>query len=168
MEEYNMKKFTNLISLLIIVFVFCGLTLNNDLSSVRIDVDNYTTLQPVLKNYSQEADTTKWIAPASADDLENPIPPDEESIEDGSLVYRKHCRSCHGRNGDGKGVQAAELSTPTTDFTNPEVFEQSDGSLFWKISEGRNDMEPYKKKMLEEDIWFVINYIKTFAPTSKE
>jgi hypothetical protein len=29
-------------------------------------------------------------------------------------------------------------------------------------------MEPYKKKILEEDIWYVINYIKTFAPTSKE
>ncbi|MCK5704777.1 MAG: cytochrome c, partial [Cyclobacteriaceae bacterium] len=67
-----------------------------------------------------------------------------------------------------KGVQAKELSTPATDFTSPEVFEQSDGSLFWKISEGRNDMEPYKKKILEEDLWYVINFIKTFAQTSEE
>jgi mono/diheme cytochrome c family protein len=164
-----MKKFTYLILLLIIVFTFCGLTLNNDLSTVYYDIDAYKTLQPVLlKINSQDADSTKWIAPSSADDLINPVSADEESIEEGTLVYRKHCRSCHGRIGDGKGVQAKELSTPTTDFTNPEVFEQSDGSLFWKISEGRNDMEPYKKKILEEDIWYVINYIKTFAQTSEE
>lgn len=164
-----MKNFAYIILLLIIVFTFCGLTLNNDLSSVRFDVDAFKTSHPVLlKINSQDADTTKWIAPASADDLVNQITPDEESIEEGTLVYRKHCRSCHGRNGDGKGVQSKELSTTATDFTSPEVFEQSDGSLFWKISEGRNDMEPYKKKILEEDIWYVINYIKTFAQTSKE
>jgi mono/diheme cytochrome c family protein len=164
-----MKKFIYVILLVIIVFSFCGLTLNNDLSSIYYDVDAHKTLRPVLLkiNY-QDADTTKWIAPSSADDLLNPVSADEESIEEGALIYRKHCRSCHGRIGDGTGVQARELSTPTTDFTNPEVFEQSDGSLFWKISEGRNDMEPYKKKILEEDIWYVINYIKTFAQTSEE
>ncbi|MCK5208730.1 MAG: cytochrome c [Cyclobacteriaceae bacterium] len=164
-----MKNFTYFILLLIIVFAFCGLTLNNDLSTVRFDVDAFKTSHLVpLKNNAQDADTTKWITPSSVDDLVNPITPDEESIEEGILVYRKHCRSCHGRNGDGKGVQAKELSTPATDFTSPEVFEQSDGSLFWKISEGRNDMEPYKKKILEEDLWYVINFIKTFAQTSEE
>ncbi len=164
-----MKNFRYFILLVIIAFAFCGLTLNNDLSTVRFEVDAFKSSHYVpLKINAQDADTTKWIAPSSADSLVNPITPDEESIEEGTLVYRKHCRSCHGRIGDGKGVQAKELSTTASDFRNPEVFEQSDGSLFWKISAGRNDMEAYKKKILEEDIWYVINFIKTFAQSSKE
>ena len=116
----------------------------------------------------QTVDTSKWEAPASANSLVNPIPVNEETIAEGTLVYKKTCRSCHGRNGDGKGIEAADLSTATTDFTNPEVFEQSDGSLFWKTGEGRNDMLPLKDDISEEEIWMVINYIKTFSQPSEE
>ena len=110
----------------------------------------------------QDLDTTEWVAPSSANDMINPIEANEKSIEEGSLVYRRTCRSCHGRNGDGNGVEAANLSTPVPDFSDPAHWEQSDGSLFWKISEGRNDMLPLKDELSEADIWNVINYIKTF------
>ena len=116
----------------------------------------------------QAVDTSKWEAPASANSLVNPISVNEETLADGALVYKKTCRSCHGRNGDGKGIEAADLSTAVTDFTNPDVFEQSDGSLFWKTAEGRNDMLPLKDDLSEEEIWSVVNYIKTFAQPSEE
>ena len=115
-----------------------------------------------------EPDTTQWIAPESADALINPIEVNEETLKDAKKVYRKHCRSCHGRLGDGNGSGAADLSTPATDFRNPEFLEQSDGSLFWKIGEGRNDMEPYKKKLYEEDIWLAVIFVKTFVPIEEE
>ncbi len=117
---------------------------------------------------AQSVDTSKWIAPSTADQLVNPIPVTEETLADGALIYKKTCRSCHGRNGDGKGIEAADLSTPVASFTNPEVFEQSDGSLFWKTSEGRNDMLPLKDDLSEEEIWTVINFIKTFSQPSEE
>ncbi|MDH3246620.1 MAG: c-type cytochrome [Saprospiraceae bacterium] len=113
-------------------------------------------------------DTTKWIAPDSANALVNPIEADEESLLEGKAAYRKHCRSCHGRLGDGKGTGAVDLTTEVTNFTNPEFLEQSDGSMFWKIGEGRNDMEAYKKKMTEEEIWLTVIYIKTFASPANE
>ncbi len=127
------------------------------------------TAQPIsLSKLTQTVDTTKWVAPSFADSLINPIPVNEETIAEGLLVYKKNCRSCHGRNGDGKGVEAADLSTPTTDFTDPVIFKQSDGSLFWKTAEGRNDMDPLKDELSEEEIWMVINYIKTFSQPSEE
>jgi mono/diheme cytochrome c family protein len=40
--------------------------------------------------------------------------------------------------------------------------------MFWQISEGREEMESFKDKLKEEDIWLVVLYIKTFSAESKE
>lgn len=112
----------------------------------------------------QEPDTSKWIAPASANELTNPIQSNEESIAEGKIVYSKNCRSCHGKLGNGKGVGGVDLKTKPTDFTTKEFGKQSDGSMFWKITKGRNDMESYKEELEEDEIWNVVNYIKAFIP----
>ncbi len=117
----------------------------------------------ILKSVVQEVDTSKWIAPESANELVNPIEADEDYIMEGEMLYKKHCRSCHGKLGDGTGSGAADISTVPTDFTLPDFLEQSDGSMFWKISEGKDDMESYKKKLSEEEVWITVVYIKTFA-----
>ncbi len=108
-------------------------------------------------------DTAVWVAPDSVNNIVNPMETDEESLLDGKMIYRKHCRSCHGKLGDGKGTGGKELETKPTDFTNPDYLNQTDGSMFWKISEGRDEMKSYKAKLDEEDIWLVVNYVKTFA-----
>lgn len=122
----------------------------------------------LLKFEHIQQDTVKWVAPVSADDLMNPFKSNDENIAEGLLIYRKHCRRCHGRKGDGDGVEAADLSTVTTDFTIPSFIEQTDGSMFWKISEGRYDMESFNKKLDEEEIWLVVLYIKTLSVLSEE
>ena len=115
-------------------------------------------------NYTVMAmDTTIWVAPDAANELKNPIEADEESLLDGKMIYTKHCRSCHGKLGDGMGSGGKELEPKPTDFTNPDFLKQTDGSMFWKIYEGRSDMKTYKAKLSEEDNWLVVNYIKTFA-----
>jgi len=39
---------------------------------------------------------------------------------------------------------------------------QSDGSLFYKTSEGRDDMPSFKKKIPDQDdIWNLVNYVRT-------
>lgn len=113
-----------------------------------------------------DQDTSKWVAPASANDLINPYEVNAENIAAGLLVYKKNCRSCHGRKGDGHGAGAIGMSPG--DFTNPSFVDQTDGSIFWKISEGRTDMDPYNKTLEEEQIWFVVMYIKTFAQVSEK
>ena len=120
-----------------------------------------------IKMEKMQQDTVKWVAPASANDLMNPIESNDENIAAGLSLYKKLCRSCHGRNGDGQGVEAEDLETATTDFTNSLFIEQTDGSMFWKISEGRKDMESFKKRLDEEEIWLVILYIKTFSEMSE-
>jgi mono/diheme cytochrome c family protein len=112
-------------------------------------------------------DTIIWVAPDSVNNLVNPTESDEESLLDGKMIYNKNCRSCHGKLGDGTGSGGKELETKPTDFTNPEFLDQTDGSMFWKTSEGRDDMKTFKEKLSEEDIWLVVNYIKKFASDNK-
>lgn len=117
-----------------------------------------------LNILQQQLDTSKWIVPDSANALPNPILANEESIAEGKIVYSKNCRSCHGKLGNGKGAGGMDLKTKPSAFTTKEFGNQSDGSMFWKISEGRNDMESYKEELDKEEIWNVISYIKTFIP----
>lgn len=108
-------------------------------------------------------DSIRWVVPDSVNNLANPTEVNEESLIDGKMIYTKNCRSCHGKLGDGAGSGGKELATMPTDFTNPDFLNQTDGSMFWKIYEGRDEMKMYKKKLNEEDIWLVVNYIKKFA-----
>lgn len=111
-----------------------------------------------------DIDTSQWLALDSVNELVNPFEVNEESIAEGKTIYSRNCRSCHGKSGDGTGAGGQDLSTKVTDFTNPDFQQQSEGSVFWKISTGRNDMESYKEELDEDEIWKIVIYIKTFAP----
>jgi len=164
-----MKQLKAMILLSVTLIAITGFNIKNSVITISDAEETIKIAKPIsFFKITQTVDTSKWVAPPSADSLLNPIPVNEETIAEGQLVYRKSCRSCHGRKGDGKGVEAADLSTPSTDFTNPTSVKQSDGSMFWKISEGRNDMQPLKDELSEEEIWTVINYIKTFSQPSED
>lgn len=110
---------------------------------------------------------TKWNAPASARRLSNPIPPTESAVEDGMFNYQKHCKSCHGEDGNGKGNRAGELSVMPTNFTNaPDMNLLTDGELFWKITHGHRPMPAFENKLNETERWQVVDYIRTFAKQS--
>ena len=77
-------------------------------------------------------------------------------------MFAKHCQSCHGKTGLGDGTKASELKTEPGDFSKAGFQSQSDGSIFYKISEGKDDMPSFKKKITEaNDIWNVINFVRT-------
>ncbi len=108
------------------------------------------------------ADT--WVAPARAAQKKNPTTADEKSITTGKIVYEKECLSCHGATGKGDGPKANQLKKHAGDFSLPKMWEQTDGALFWKTTEGKMPMPKYDKLLTEEERWHVINYIRTLAP----
>lgn len=103
-----------------------------------------------------------WKVPESAQKAKNPIPKNSENINIGKMIYGKHCKSCHGKNGKGDGTKAAELETFPGDFTTAEFKEQTDGTLHYKTAEGRDDMPSFKKKLSDDDIWAVVHYLRSF------
>jgi mono/diheme cytochrome c family protein len=109
------------------------------------------------------SDQDPWPVPDKYQKMKNPYKADKESISIGKSLYVKHCKSCHGKEGLGDGPKAAQLDTPSGDFTADEFVSQSSGALFYKTFEGRDDMPSFKKKIPDaEDIWSIINYIRTF------
>lgn len=102
-----------------------------------------------------------WNAPATADKEKNPIASDAASLEAGKDVYKKKCYDCHGKKGKGDGPKSAELDKSPQDFTKGDFQKQSDGSLFWKISEGKKPMPSFKHELTKDQRWQVVNYIRT-------
>lgn len=103
-----------------------------------------------------------WVVPDASVKKTNPVKADAESLKDGKELWGKHCASCHGKAGAGDGSKAAELETEMQNFSTDLVQKQSDGSLFYKISEGRKEMPTFKKKIPDDaDVWSLVNYIRT-------
>ena len=118
-----------------------------------------TTAELTLSSFSH---SKPWSAPAKAEKTSNPVKGDATSLKEGKALWSKHCQSCHGKTGLGDGNKAAQLETDPGDFSTGTFQGQSDGSLFYKISEGRDDMPSFKKKVEDdEEIWNIVNYIRT-------
>ena len=108
--------------------------------------------------------SSDWPVPEKYQKMENPVTADKESINIGKTLYSTHCKSCHGKDGYGDGPKAAQLKTPCGDFTTAEFQKQTDGSLFYKTMEVRDDMPSFKKKIPEEeDLWHLVNFMRTLA-----
>lgn len=105
-----------------------------------------------------------WTVPDSARTMQNPYPATVESLNEGSEIYVKRCKDCHGVNGDGTGERADQLSAMPSDFTDArEMSRATDGELFWKITHGRRPMPAFEDKLTDKQRWELVDYIRTFA-----
>ena len=102
-----------------------------------------------------------WKAPAAADNLKNPMPGNAEAIKAGKKLYATYCAVCHGDKGKGDGIAGAALTPKPMDFTSEVFANQSDGSVFWKLSNGRTPMASYESSLSEEQRWQLVNYLRT-------
>jgi mono/diheme cytochrome c family protein len=116
-------------------------------------------------SFSQIDQSGEWVVPDSAKSVKNPTDADdEENQEIGEELYMKHCKSCHGKEGLGDGPKANEMDGDMGDFSDDDFQAQSDGSLFYKITKGRDDMPNFDKKISDdEDRWLVVNYVRTLG-----
>jgi len=120
--------------------------------AVSITCAAFTTIQQ----------TKPWPVPEKSAKMANPVKSNAESISAGKALWNLHCASCHGKKGLGDGNKGAQLKTQPQDLSGSAMQAQSDGSLFYKISEGRDDMPGFKKKIPDtEDIWSLVNFIRT-------
>jgi mono/diheme cytochrome c family protein len=104
-----------------------------------------------------------WPVPDKDKNMKNPVAGNAAALAEGKTLYVTHCKSCHGTKGLGDGTKAATLKTEAGDFSKPDFQGQTDGALFYKTSEGRDDMPGFKKKIPDaEERWSIISYLRTF------
>ena len=101
-----------------------------------------------------------WVAPAAEKAKKNPLAADAKAVEQGKKAAQVNCASCHGASGKGDGAAAAALNPKPADWTSKKVQDETDGELFWKISNGRGAMPPWKH-LAENERWALVRYIRT-------
>lgn len=119
---------------------------------------------PLIASSEEQAGSAeKWVAPATAAQRKNPVAVNQSSLAAGQKIYGKRCIGCHGKTGNGDGPDAVDLGIHPAKLSNPEMREETDGALFWKITAGKKPMPSYSTRLSPTDRWNVINYLRTLA-----
>ena len=110
-----------------------------------------------LQSFGQK---NKWIAPSESNTVKNPFA-GKGQVSATKAIYISNCGPCHGDKGKGNGPAAPGLNPKPADHASMAVQSESDGSLFWKVTNGRNPMPAYKKVFTDQQRWELINFIRT-------
>jgi len=113
--------------------------------------------------YAQNDDyqpDANWKAPAEAVARQNPLRHKPEAAAGGQKLFHRNCVECHGEGGIGLArKRSANLLLPV-------VQEQTDGALFWKITNGNVDRGmPAFSKLPELQRWQLVLYLRSLKPS---
>ncbi len=114
------------------------------------------------------AQSKPWPVPVDAKNSKNPVTSNPTSLKEGKTLYSSTCTPCHGVKGKGDGPAAAALDPKPADHTSAGMLSETDGSLFYKISEGRKPMPQYKTILTANQRWELVDYIRTLNKSIKK
>ena len=101
---------------------------------------------------AQSPDADKWVAPPDAAKKANPLRNKPELAAGGKKIFEKSCAVCHAA---GENQVGAHLNLPATQA-------QSDGALFWKITNGNSRTAmPSFSSLPDGQRWQLVLYIRS-------
>jgi cytochrome c553 len=122
----------------------------------RIIILSAIALFSVTQLFAQD-----WIVPDDQKNLVNPLPYNLDNVKKGKELFLKNCKSCHGDPGKNNVLP---LVPPPVDITSEKMQKNSEGEMFYKISNGRGAMPQFKATISDDDRWRIVNYISNFSP----
>lgn len=111
-------------------------------------------------NPSKSGNSGKWTAPVKASNLTNPLKNIAEASRKGRNIFNAQCFTCHGTDGKGDGPAAVSLNPKPANLTSASVQNQSDGAIFWEITNGNSPMPSFKYALSKTQRWELVNYIR--------
>ncbi len=96
----------------------------------------------------------------------NPVPRTKDVLEQGQKLFNVYCIVCHGQNGEGNGLVAAQPNWPRPLFPRPptlqseKIRDYKDGQIFHIMTLGQNLMPSYAEKLSEDERWAIVHYIR--------
>lgn len=94
---------------------------------------------------------------------ESPVAIDQGLLTDAGDLYRSNCASCHGADGAGASDgNVAHLHGNGADLTRPQAVQQSDGDLWYWISNGvpGSEMPAFSPALIDEERWILVAYLR--------
>ena len=107
------------------------------------------------------AQNSSWEVPKEAQEVENTLENSERVLNAGRQIFAQLCSVCHGKVGAGDGITAAALNPKPANLTSVAFQEQSDGTIYYKIMEGRPPMPGFKTQLSEQQAWAIVHYIRS-------
>lgn len=106
----------------------------------------------------------EWFVPEDQKALENPSEYNLSNVQKGKDLYNLNCKSCHGDVGKNNGLP---LVPPPPDVASNIMQANTEGELFYKITNGRGGMPQFKSTISEDDRWRLVNYITNYNPAKE-
>jgi len=125
--------------------------MNKKLSSFLI-----ATLFFTVQVFSQE-----WVVPADQKNSVNPQEYNLANVKKGKELYLKNCKSCHGDPGKNNVLP---LVPPPVDFASEKMHKNTEGEMYYKITNGRGAMPQFKATISDDDRWRLVDFIMNFSP----
>lgn len=85
---------------------------------------------------------------------------DLKFVERGRDRYQIYCAPCHGAVGDGNGITKRYGMGATPSYHDARLRDMPEGEIYNTISNGKNTMMPYADKLVPEDRWAVVAYVR--------
>jgi mono/diheme cytochrome c family protein len=104
--------------------------------------------------------------PADAKSRTSPFLFTPETIKNGEQIYQINCKSCHGD--PGKETNNKQMNPVPKDPASSEYQKNSDGEMFYILSNGRGLMPNFSNILNEEQRWVVISFIRSFNKEYKQ
>lgn len=118
-------------------------------------------LAALTQNTSYQQDPN-WQAPGNAASRVNPLARRLEAAAGGQKLFHRNCVECHGDDGSGLVKKHA------ADLQLPVVQQQTDGTLFWKVTNGNPDRGmPSFSNLPELQRWQLVLYLRSFKASSE-
>ena len=100
----------------------------------------------------------RWTPPADPASKPNPLAGNAGAAAGGRKLFQRHCAECHGDDASGgKKKNSPGLAAGV-------IQRQTDGTLFWKITNGKSDGEmPSFSRLAELQRWQLVLYLRSLA-----
>ena len=128
-------------------------------------VSTFITLAVMVFSLTAFAQTRGGNAAARA--IKNPVAATPASVTAGAAAYKKYCAFCHGVDAKGNGPLAPKDSNPPNLIDATWVHGSTDGEIFTVIANGAgpdSKMVGFKGKMPDQDLWHIVNYLRSLGP----
>lgn len=106
-----------------------------------------------------------WPVPENMAAALNPSEYTLENVKAGKAIYTRNCLSCHGDPGKNNPLTLVPMPV---DIATEQMQANSEGSLFYKITNGRGVMPPFGSTLSENDRWLLVNFIQNYNPDREQ